>query len=541
MTLLGAPEDTDASRRVVIAGAGPVGLITALLLARWDVPTVLLEAQPSPTAVGSRAICFQRDVLDILDRVGCAQAAVAEGVTWWRGLTFYREHELFTTTFPEVGQSAFPPFINLSQSSLERYLWSQVADRDQIDVRFGQRVVGLEQHDAGVTVDVDTGDGRTRIAGAYVLGCDGAGSTVRKLLGLAFEGHSFDEQFLIADIRAELPFPVERRFHFDPLWNPGRQVLVHPQPHSLWRIDWQVPADFDLDHARASGELDARIRMITGEAPYEIDWVSVYRFHQRIVGSFRVGRVLLAGDAAHLMSPFGARGLNSGAQDAENAAWKLAFVLHGWAGDHLLETYDGERRAAGLENLRVTAETMRFLAPQSEQQWAHRRRLLERAVTDPDARAAVDSGKLAEPFWYVDSPLTTADGHTDDFPRTPAVDRPVVPGVLCPDGSCRVAGRPEVTRLRELFGDGLVVLSHTDDDGTARRTAARLAPPTAVHRLGDIGLDGGAALATALQAAEATATVVRPDGHIAARVDATDGVALRDAVLRASGHVRRVP
>jgi 2-polyprenyl-6-methoxyphenol hydroxylase-like FAD-dependent oxidoreductase len=527
---------SDAMEPVVIAGGGPVGMIAALLLARWDVPTVLLEAGTSHAGVGSKAICFQRDVLDILDRVGCARPAVAEGVTWWHGLTFYREQELFETTFPESGDSDFPPFINLSQTSLERHLWDRVVDSELIDVRLGHRVVGLEHHDTGVTVDAETADGRRRVAGAYLVACDGAGSAVRKLLGLPFEGHSFDEQFLIADIRADLPFPVERRFYFDPPWNPGRQVLVHPQPHSLWRIDWQVPADFDLDHARASGELDARIAMIAGDAPYEIDWVSVYRFHQRIVPSYRVGRVLLAGDAAHLMSPFGARGLNSGAQDAENAAWKLAFAMHGWAGDDLLASYDIERRAAGLENLRVTDETMRFLAPQTDLEWERRRELLRRAVDDPDARAAVNSGKLAEPYWYVDSPLTTPDGEVRDFPRAAAVDRPIVPGVLCPDGPCRVDGRPEVTRLRQLFAAGMVVLTHAADDRAVLAAASRLVVPTALYRLGDIGTDGAATLATALEAPAGTATVVRPDGHIAARVDASDGAARRRAVRRACGH-----
>lgn len=522
----------DGEPGVVIAGAGPVAMVAALLLARWDVPTVLLEAKPAREEVGSRAICFQRDVLDVLDRIGCAQQAVQEGVTWWHGLTFYRTHELFETTFPQAGQSAFPPFINLSQSTLERYLSEQVARTPLIDVRFGHRVAGLEQDAAGVTVHVETAAGTASTTARHLLGCDGASSAVRHLLDLPFDGHSFDDHFLIADIRAELPFPIERRFYFDPAWNPGRQVLVHPQPHSVWRIDWQVPADFDLDRARTSGELDARIRRITGDTPYDVEWVSVYRFHQRIVPSFRVGRVLLAGDAAHLMSPFGARGLNSGVQDAENAAWKLAFALRGWAGELLLDSYHSERHAAGCENLRVTNETMRFLAPQNEAQRAHRRELLDWAVDDPTARAQVNSGKLAEPYWYLDSPLTTPAGDTGGFPREAAVDRPVIPGVLCPDGPCRVARRPAARRLRQLFGDGFVVLVH----GDRVELPTMDGPPVQVHSLGEIGVDGPGELAAALQVAPGDATVVRPDGHIAAVVTATDGAALTTAIARACGH-----
>ncbi len=313
-------------------------------------------------------------------------------------------------------------------------------------------------------------------------------------------------------------------------------MLVHPQPDSVWRIDWQVPADFDLDADQASGTLDERIRRIVGDQAYQIVWLSAYRFHQRIVPTFRVGRVLLAGDAAHLMSPFGARGLNSGMQDAENAAWKLAFVLRGWAPATLLDSYDAERRAAALENLRVTGATMRFLVPQSEEEWVWRRSVLERAVTDPQARRLIDSGKLAEPFWYLDSPLTTPDGPVDDFPREPGIDRPPVPGVLCPDGPCRVPGRPDVTRLRQLFGSGFVVLAR-GAAASAVSAAARAAcgAPVEVFALDDIDTDG--VLVSALEARPVCAYLVRPDGHLAAVVPAADPAALAAAVRRDSGQV----
>ena len=393
-------------------------------------------------------------------------------------------------------------------------LGERVAAEPLVDVRFGHRVIGLDQDDTGVEVRVETPDRIDTMSGPYLLGCDGGGSTTRKLLGLSFDGHSYAEQFLIADIRAELPFPTERRFYFDPEWNPGRQVLVHPQPESIWRIDWQVPAEFDLDRERDTGRLDERIRRITGDAPYDIDWLSVYRFHQRVAESFRVGRVLLAGDSAHVYAPFGARGLNSGIQDAENAAWKLAFALMGWAGDELLESYQTERRAAALENLRVTDATMRFLAPHDDEQLARRRRLLDEAVADPGARRSVDSGKLAEPFWYIDSPLTTPAGDTSGFPMGTGLARPPVPGVLCPDGPHRVEGRPAVERLRERFGDGLVVLVAGADPEPVRAAVQKVGPPVEVDRLDDDGV------LDALEARPGDAFIVRPDGHLAAIVDA---------------------
>jgi 2-polyprenyl-6-methoxyphenol hydroxylase-like FAD-dependent oxidoreductase len=504
-------------------------MTAGLLLARWGIPTLLLEAKPDRDAIGSKAICFQRDVLDVLDRVGCAEQAVADGVTWWRGSTFYREHLLFEITFPETGRSVFPPFINISQTRIERLLAEQVEAEPLIEVRYGHRVTGIDQDDGSVMATVETPDGVTSVAGQYLLACDGAGSSVRKCLGLSFDGHSYAEQFLIADVRTELPFPAERRFFFDPEWNPGRQVLVHPQPDSLWRIDWQVPADFDLEDERRSGWLDRRIRRITGDAPYEIDWLSVYRFHQRVASSLQDGRVLLAGDAAHVFSPFGARGLNSGIQDADNAAWKLAFSVLGWAGNRLLDSYDHERRAAALENRRVTDATMRFLVPQDDEQAATRRRLLEAAVDDPDARRLVDSGRLAEPFWYLDSPLTTPAGDTSSFPVEPGVARPPVPGVLCPDGPHHIDGRPRVTRLRQRFGAGFVVLVAGGEDDADRVRAAmqKVDAPVEVDRIVE------AELLAAL--GDGRAWLVRPDGHLAAVMDAVDPAALTAAVERACG------
>lgn len=522
---------------VLVLGAGPVGVTAALLLARWGVPTVIVEAAPGRQPTGSKAICMQRDVLDVLDRVGAAEAMVARGVTWERGRTFYRGHELFQTTFPDPGRSAWPPFSNVSQSHTEACLHAQLAEQALVRVRYDARVVGLEQDDQAVTVTVRAADGTPHtVTGSHAIAADGAHSVVRQLLGVGFPGHSFDDQFLIADIRARLPFEAERRFFFDPEWNPGRQVLVHPQADSVWRIDWQVPGDFDLAADQASGRLDARVRQIVGTRPYEICWLSAYRFSQRLATTFRVGRVLLAGDAAHLMSPFGARGLNSGLQDVDNLAWKLALVRSGAAGDRLLDSYDAERRAAAEENLRVTDATMRFLVPQSEAQRARRRDILEQAVANPAARARVDSGQLAEPYWYLRSPLTTpaSEEALARFPPEPGVARPPLPGTLCPDGPCRVPGRPGVNRLRSLFGSGFVVL--TDPAVVAALQDALIrevsAVPVDVLALPELDVDG--VLTPALEYRFGQAHVVRPDGHLAAVVAASPAAVVA-AIWRACG------
>lgn len=505
----------------MIVGAGPVGLVTALLLARHGVPSVVLEAAARRDPSGSKAICFQRDVLDVLDRVGCAEPMIARGVTWTTGRTYHRGDELFAVTFPDAGRSAVPPWINISQAEVEERLRGLAAAEPLADVRYGHPVSGLHQDEHGVEVDAGVA-----VRGSHVVGADGGHSAVRRLLGIGFPGRTFADKFLICDIRADLPFPSERRFYFDPEWNPGRQVLVHQCPDGTWRIDWQVPAGHDLDAERASGALDTRIRKIVGDVPYEIVWASVYRFHERCAATFASGRAFLAGDAAHLYAPFGARGLNSGVQDAENLAWKLAFVRRGLAPEGLLASYDTERRAAAEENLRVTTRTMEFLVPQTPAQRARRLEALEQARTHPDPRTIIDSGRLAEPFWYLDSPLTTPSLPLDGFPREPGAVRPPVPGVICPDGPCVVSGEP--TRLRRLFGAGFVVL-------TARRHAPGRVTDVAheVHALDDIDAEG--VLRTALRAGPDTVHVVRPDGHLAAVLPSYDPATLAAALHRACG------
>ena len=355
--------------------------------------------------------------------------------------------------------------------------------------------------------------------------------------GVTFAGHSFDDRFLICDIRTDLPgWATERRFYFDPPWNPGRQVLIHPCPDSTFRIDWQVPGDYDDDAEAYTGAREARIRAVIGDRPYELLWSSVYRFQSRIVDRMRVGRVLLAGDLAHLVSPFGARGLNSGVQDAENAAWKIAFVLDGWAADRLLDSYHHERHAAAVENLDVTSATMRFLVPGTETERRHRLSTLERAATDPAVHAEVDSGRLAEPFWYAESPLTTPDP-ARPFPGRPARGRvpPPGPGVLVPDAPVSVTGHGPPTHLRNLARDGFLLLAAHGVDTPAAREAADRATLAPVRVLDLPDVDHTGALAEALAARPGELWVVRPDAHVAAVLTNPDQKAVTDALRRALG------
>jgi 3-(3-hydroxy-phenyl)propionate hydroxylase len=521
---------------VVVIGNGPVGETASLLLARWGIPVVVLDGRPARDLMGSKAICQQRDVLDVWEAVGVGRQLADEGVTWSTARTYYKARELFSITLADAGQSGFPPFVNISQARTEEVLADKMADNPLIEQRWGHEVAAISQDESGVRLTCLTVNGAVALRAPYVVMAAGPhAGALRRQLGVGFPGQSYDDRFLICDIRAELPgWERERRFYFDPPRNPGRQVLIHPTPGSVFRIDWQVHANVDLDEEERSGALDARIRAIVGpDADYAIVWKSIYTFHGRRAERMKAGRVLLAGDCAHLMAPFGARGLNSGVHDAENAAWKLAFVLRGWAPEALLQTYDSERMAAAAENLEITEATMRFLVPQNAEERAHRLDILERARRDPEAQSQVDSGRMYEPFWYVDSPLTTPSPDRR-FPGRPARGQvpPPVPGVIVPDTPITDPERPEASRLRDIARDGLLLL--VAGDVTAEDVQAfavgLAAVPVRTIALGSLTPDGR--LAAILGAKPGEAWVVRPDGYIAAVVPAVDRAALAGAIRR---------
>ncbi|WP_146209799.1 FAD-dependent monooxygenase [Vitiosangium sp. GDMCC 1.1324] len=510
---------------VVIVGAGPVGLTLASFLARFEVPTVLLEAGARHRRIGSRAIFVQRDVLEILERIGCGRALADGALSIERGHTYFQERLLYTTEFPRDENDVFPPFVSVPQTRTEEVLLDQLQRQGRVDIRWGHEVQpGLIEDEQCVTLTVAGPSGVKALCASYVVGCDGAGSVIRKSMGVGYEGQSHGDKFLIVDLElhGEL-MSLERHFHFDPSFNPGRQVLLIPQPGGVWRIDFQVPFETELASERTSGKLDERIQKVLGDQRYEIRWVSLYQFHQLVAQKFQRGRVFIAGDAAHLMSPFGARGMNSGIADAENLAWKLWRVLSGQANAALLGTYEQERRAAALENIRITTHTMRFMVPPTSEERAARDQILRRSIESPEARALVDSGKLYTPFTYEDSPIILSAG-------TNAAVTPRA-GAMGPDAPCRVHGNDSVTRLRALVGDGFVGLYLARDAEDARfwvRTARQEVEGKAIRLAVVVAsdadameLEGCAVIDTTGRIRAAfgplgTLSILRPDGHIAA-------------------------
>jgi 3-(3-hydroxy-phenyl)propionate hydroxylase len=544
---------------VGIVGGGPVGLTLALRLAGLGVSSVVLEAEPRLRRQGSKACLVQGDVLEVLDKVGCAEQIATEGVTWRVARTYVRGREIRRTVYPTP--LGFGPFVNISQYRVEQVLLERLLADPHCQLRWSHRVTALDQDADGVTAAVQTPAGPASMRFRYLVACDGVHSQLRELAGARWTGYSHGDQFLITDIRAPLRLAQERHFHYDPPFNPGRQLVIHPQPDSVWRIDWQLAPGTDIEAERRTGALDRRIRAVIGEVPYQVEWLSTYRFHQRVVDQFVLGRVFLAGDAAHALPPYGARGMNSGIQDADNLAWKLALVLAERADPALLATYHDERHAAAEENLRVTEATIRFMVPPTPlRRWA-RNSLLRLATPLRPLRRHVNSGQMAEPFVYPASGIIAAqDG------AGPAAAALV--GRFAPDAPVLHSGRP--ARLRRLFGSrfvGLLVgaepaaalrfaraaglpggtvpaglavaLPAAAAAGAASTSAAStstVATGTELAGLADVVGEDGPGLRSTYQQPEPTWYLVRPDGHIAAVGPAADpavaGPALAAALAR---------
>jgi len=529
-----ADQDAAAPARhpVVVIGAGPVGLTLAIDLALRQVPVVLLD-NDNTLSSGSRAICFAKRTLEVFDRLGCGDRMVDKGVSWNVGKVFFHDEQVYRfDLLPEPGHER-PAFINLQQYYVEGYLVERAAALPLVDLRWNNKVTGIEQSDDGAVLTVETPEGSYRLQADYVAACDGSRSSTRQMLGLEAKGRVFRDRFLIADITMDADLPTERRFWFDPSFHPGQSVLLHKQADGMWRVDFQLGWDADPVEERKPENITPRVRALLDSIGFEgvqfrIGWASVYTFACQRMERFRHGRVLFAGDSAHGVSPFGARGANSGVQDADNLAWKLAAVVQGNAPDALLDSYASEREYAADENIRNSTRATDFITPKSEVSRLFRDAVLELTKRHAFARTLVNSGRLSVPSVLRDSPLNTpdADAFTGAMvPGAAAADAPVVHA----DGStgwllreCHVA---QFTAL--VFGQG---------EAAERSLAALRACDRPLHvvRMDD-GARGSELAAQRYDARPGTVYLLRPDQHVCARWRAPSAAQVRNAVDRALG------
>ena len=395
-----------AHHDVVVVGAGPVGLTLAIDLAQRGHSVLLLD-DADRIGEGSRAICFSKRSLEAWDRLGVADAMVEKGVVWNVGKVFLGDEQVYRFDLLPEGGHKFPAFINLQQYYAEAFLVERAGGLPGIDLRWRNRVTALEPGPDHVTLSIDTPDGPYRVTTDYVVACDGARSTIRTLLGADFVGHTFEDQFLIADVKMRAAFPTERWFWFDPPFHTGQSALLHKQPDDVWRIDLQLGSDADPEVERQPDRVRPRIARMLGHDDFSFEWISLYRFQCRRMARFVHGRVVFAGDAAHQVSPFGARGANSGIEDAENMAWKLDRILHG-ASAGLLDSYDTERTQAADDNILNSTRATDFIAPHSDYERRLRTITLRLARSHEFAKRMVNAGRLSKPSVYA-SPVSTPD------------------------------------------------------------------------------------------------------------------------------------
>ncbi|MCI5084278.1 MAG: FAD-dependent monooxygenase, partial [Rhodovulum sp.] len=363
--------DTPVRHPVVVVGGGPIGLATALDLGRQGIPVVLLDDHEG-VGVGSRAICFSKRTLEIADRYGCGAPMLDKGVVWNVGKVFHDDRQVYDfNLLPEDGHRN-PAFINLQQPYFERFLFEQIVAEQEngapIDIRGKNRVDAMTDQGDHVTLNITTPDGPYTITADWLIACDGASSPLRAMMGLDFDGRVFQDSFLIADIRmTSKSFPTERWFWFEPWFKSGASTLLHKQPDDVWRIDFQIGWDVDRKEELKEDNIRARIDAMLGDdVEYDIVWSSIYTFQCRRMKEFRHGRVIFAGDAAHQVSPFGARGANSGMQDVDNLGWKLGLVLNGTAPETLLDSYHEERSYGADENILNSTRSTDFITPKSK-------------------------------------------------------------------------------------------------------------------------------------------------------------------------------
>ncbi|MDO9406611.1 MAG: FAD-dependent oxidoreductase [Polaromonas sp.] len=513
--------NTGTRHPIVIVGGGLAGLTLACDLASRGIRSVLLDEDDTVGVRGasSRGICYAQKSLEIFQRLGIYDRIAARGITWSFGRTFSGEHEVYNFNLQTDSLSQQPPFINLQQFYIEWFLVERIFELGLTDLRWKSRVTRVDQEDDAVRISVETPAGSYTLAAEHLVDASGANSPVRTQLGLPALSSRSTDRWCITDVRFKKPLPIERWTWVDAPFNDGRGVWQHLMADGVWRMDYQMSEDCDPTEISRPEVAGARLREQLGpDVEFEFVWIGPYGYRDHLLERFRHGRIFFIGDAAHVVSPFGARGGNTGIQDAANLAWKLALVLRGEAGEALLNSYDAERRPAAEKNLEVTSRSARFLAPRSPAEHTMRRAVVALAARHAFARGLVNTGRMSVPNEYPASEqLPEGARSVQNLSLHDADDVPVpLMALLAADTRClalwREPGAATAAAARAaLAGMPVRFIALGGDSGlpTYRADARELA---------HLGLDAPGQL-----------LLVRPDAYCAALL----GAATPDALARA--------
>ena len=522
--------ERDAQRHpVVIVGGGIAGLTSALALAANGVRSVVLEADDT-VCIGSRAICLSRRSLEILARLGALEPFLSTGLPWMGGRSFYGNAEVLRFSMPNDENQRLPPMINIQQYYIEQFLLDAVERTGLVDIRWQARAKAILPSPDRVRVEVEMPSGAYALDAEWVLGCDGARSLVRQATGLVLEGTSYEGRYVIVDVALRSDRPTERLAWFDPPSNPGSTILMHRQPGDVWRIDYQLRDDEDPDRAVLPENVIPRVashlRMIGERDDWAPIWISLYKANALTLKTYRMGRLLLVGDAAHLVPIFGVRGANSAFEDADNLAWKLALVIRGVAAHGLLDSYSLERVHAARENLDQGMRSTEFMSPPSFGFRVMRTAVLGLAVDDVFVRPLINP-RQTRAIEYPDSSL--------NGPSVGVFEHGPAPGSValeCPVTSSGAQCRTPVASLTELVPPRFTALCFTQSGELAadwqtlsleleRRgvsfTTVAIARERPAHYAHATAWDHTGRAFPLYGAKSGTVYLLRPDGYVAAR------------------------
>lgn len=547
---------------VAIVGGGLTGLALACELAVRGIRAVVLDEDDTVGVRGasSRGICYAQKTLEIFERFGIYQKVLEKGIQWSVGRTFTGDAEVYNFDLKAMqthDASEQPPFINLQQFYIEWFMVDRLYDLGVVELRWKNSVKAIRPRGDYVELDVETPKGNYTCEASWVVDCSGSKSELREQLGVGATSQRAIDRWCISDIRFAKQPPTERWTWIEAPFNENRAVWQHLMGDQVWRLDYQMPPDCDPDIVSHPDTVRERLsRQFGPGVDFEIVWVGAYAYRSQCIDTFRHGRVFFAGDAAHVMSPFGARGGNSGIQDAENLAWKLAFVLQNRAPEKLLDSYDTERRYAARQNITITNRTRRFLSPSTKIERVFRDAVLSLAREHTFARGFVNTGRMSSPTWYVDSPLNVGAGGGRHVQN-------VAIGVPVP-GESKLVGSDVITLMAQL--DNLVVCfvgSGLLDPNVAAEAGKGLPKPrltpSGVARLealypvkfvrvlryvtpadyagenGPFVFDRDGRLERQLGAGAMSVAIVRPDLHLAGTLDNPGDSAIERALRKLLG------
>lgn len=535
-------EGKTAHHPVIVIGAGPIGMGAAIDAGVHGLDVLVLDDN-NTVSVGSRAVCYSKRALEILDRLGCADRMIEKGVTWNVGKVFFQD-ELVTRfdLLPERGHK-IPAFINLQQYYLEEYMVDRMNQLDNVEVRWKNKVIDVSNEDEVVRVSVETPDGNYAMTCDWLIVADGANSGIRRQMGLESSGRVFEDRFLIADIVMKAGFPPERWFSFDPSYHRGQSTLLHRQSDDVWRLDFQLGWDKDPVEEKKPENVIPRVKAMLGDdVEFELEWASVYTFQCRRMEKFCHGRVLFAGDAAHQVSPFGARGANSGLQDTDNLIWKLKLVIEGKAPQSLLDSYGDEREFAADENILNSTRATDFITPKTKTSKQFRNATLSLSKRFKFAQKLTNSGRLSDPAVLFESPLNSTD--EGEF------NSDLVAGAVMSDAPVKTSDGKQW--LLNVLGNRFKLLYFVDDVNQINekrvrqisklQDAAILVEPLLVTRQANIKSamrtieDCEGLIAERCDAKPGTAYLIRPDQHVAARWRTLDADLVRQALNRVTAN-----